>query len=192
MEKKTTVGVSGNQGSFSEQAGRYYCEKNKMTDFDLRYLVSVEKVLSALEKDDIETGIFPIENSNGGIVLEAVYAMSRHNFQIENIFEIDVRHQLLVLPGKRKADIKKITSHPQALKQCRMHLKRKWKDAELEEYNDTAGAAKDLSEGKLPSTVAVIASEICASLYNLEIMESDIQDLKFNFTSFIVAKKAVK
>jgi prephenate dehydratase len=36
-------------------------------------------------------------------------------------------------------------SHPQALKQCRMYLKRKWFGIELEEYSDTASAARDLS-----------------------------------------------
>ena len=68
-----------------------------------------------------------------------------------------------------------------------MYLKRKWEDVELEEYSDTAQAAKDLREGKLDACAAVIAPRKCAELYNLEILEEGIQDLKFNFTTFIVA-----
>lgn len=183
------IGVSGGVGSFSEEAANYYCQKNKIKDYKIEYLISVEKVLTALDKEEIAKGIFPIENSNGGIVYEAVYAMAKHLFKIENFFEIDIKHCLLVRPGVNPADIKKIVSHQQALKQCRMYLKRKWPEVELEEYSDTAEAAKDLSQGELSASAAVIAPKICASLYKLEILEESIQDLKFNFTTFIAAVK---
>jgi len=187
--RKIKIGVSGGKGSFSEEAGNYYCAKNNIVNYELYYLETVENVLNFLENGKVDQGVFPIENSNGGIVLEAVYAMSRHNFQIKNIFEIDIKHQLLVLPARQKEEVKKIVSHPQVLKQCRMYLKRNWSQTELEEYPDTAGAAKDLREGKLNPHSAVIASQICAKLYDLKILERDIQDLKFNFTSFIVVQK---
>ena len=184
--KKIIIGVSGNVGSFSEEAARDYARKNNLKDYDLAYLISVEKVLTALSEGKIDKGIFPIENSNGGIVIEAVYAMAKHTFSIEGIFEIDVRHCLLIKPGAKAAGIKKICSHQQALKQCRMYLKRRWGETELVEYEDTAQAAKDLSEGKFNNgDVAVIAPARCADIYGLEILEEGIQDLKFNFTSFI-------
>ena len=132
--------------------------------------------------------VFPIENSNGGIVYEAVNAMSKHVFTIERMFDIDIKMNLMVKKGVNPGDIKKITSHPQAIKQCRMYLKRKWGGTELEEYSDTAEAAKDLGSGKIPKTVAVIAPKICAELYNLDLLEEGIQDLKFNFTTFIMAR----
>jgi prephenate dehydratase len=183
------IGVSGNKGSFSEEAAAYYCSKNNLTDYELNYLISVENVLTALEKGEIDKGVFPIENSNGGIVIEAVYAMSKHNFTIEKIFEIDIKHCLHIYPGKTINDIKTISSHPQALRQCRMYLKRKWPEAQLQEYCDTASAAKDLSDGKLPHSTAIIAPKICSELYNTDIIEEGIQDLKFNFTTFITAIK---
>ena len=164
--------------------------KNDIKDYEIKYLISVENVLAALCAGKIDKGIFPIENSNGGIVYETVYAMAKHIFQIENMFEIDVRHCFLIKPGTKIFNIKKISSHPQALKQCRMYLKRKWENVELEEYADTAEAAKDLGEGKLSNgKVAVIAPARCAKLYGLEILEEGIQDLKFNFTAFICAVK---
>lgn len=187
--KKIKVGVSGNKGSFSEEAANYYCAKNRIKNYKLEYLLNVSNVLQALNRGEIVKGVFPIENSNGGIVYEAVYAMSNYNFKIENIFEIDIQHCLLVKQGMNTGEIKKIVSHPQALKQCRMYLKRKWSDIELEEYSDTASAAKDIAESVLPKDCAVIASKICASLYGLDILEQGIQDLKFNFTTFITATK---
>ena len=60
---KQIIGVSGDKGSFSEEAAEYYCYKNAVSDYELKYLVSVENVLTALSKDEITMGIFPIENS---------------------------------------------------------------------------------------------------------------------------------
>lgn len=186
---KLKIGVAGNHGSFSEEAANYYCSKNNIKDYELKYMLNVANTLMALNEGEIDKGIFPIENSNGGIVYESVYAMSKHNFEIENIFEIDIKMNLLVKPGTKAGDIKKIVSHPQALKQCRMYLKRKWMDTELEEYSDTATSAKDLSEGVLSAECASIAPLVCSKLYSLDVLEEGIQDLKFNFTTFIAGVK---
>ena len=105
------------------------------------------------------------------------------------MFELDVHHMLLVKPGATASSISAVSSHDQALKQCRMYLKRAWADAEIEPYADTAEAAEALSEGKLPSTTAVIAPRRCAEIYGLEILEESIQDLKYNYTTFVVATK---
>ncbi|MCK5476250.1 MAG: prephenate dehydratase [Candidatus Pacebacteria bacterium] len=187
MEKIILIGISGNVGSFSEEASNHYCQKNNIENYKLKYLISAEETLKALSNKDIDKAIFPIENSNGGVVTEAIYAISNYNFNIEKVFEIDVQHCLLVQKGINMNDIKKITSHPQALKQCRIYIKNKLPDTELNEYSDTADAAKDLSEGKLTSDTAIIAPKVCKKLYELDLLEESIQDLKFNFTTFVVA-----
>lgn len=181
-----TIGIAGAPGAFSEQAALKY-----NPDAKIDFLVSVENVLTELEKGTIDTGIFPIENSTGGVVIEAVYAMARHRFEIEELFEIEVNQNLIVQKGVTAADITAITSHDQALKQCRMYLKRMWPTIDLQPYADTALAAKDLAEGTLPRTTAVVASARAAELYGLDILEEKIQDLKFNYTVFVVGKKAV-
>lgn len=183
------IGISGAKGSFSEEAARIYANNKGLVEPQIEYLISVEKVLSLLQEGKIDLGIFPIENSNGGIVIEAVYAMAAHIFTIEGMFEIDVHHNLLVGKGTNPEEITKITSHDQALKQCRMYLKRKWPGVDIEAYADTAKAAEDLANGTLPNSTAVIASKRAAEIYNLDILEESIQDLKFNYTSFIAATK---
>ena len=186
---KLTIGVSGAKGSFSEEAAEYYVYKNALSDYELKYLISVENVLTALDNGEINMGVFPIENSNGGIVYEAVYAMAKHLFNIENLFEIDIRHNLIVKPGTKREDIKKIASHDQALKQCKMYIKRMWPQAEIIQWEDTAKAVKDLAEGKLTPDTATIAAKGAAKLYGMEILEEGIQDLKFNFTTFLAVTK---
>lgn len=179
----------GAHGSFSEEAGELYKRKQSMPEATLLPLVSAENVLNALEQGEIDKGIFPIENSNGGIVIEAVHAMAKHRFTIEGMFELDVHHMLLVKPGVTAAHVTAVSSHDQALKQCRMYLKRLWPEADIIPYRDTAAAAEDLSRGVLPDTTAVIAPRQCAKLYDLEVLEESIQDLKFNYTTFVVAVK---
>jgi prephenate dehydratase len=188
-KKPVIIGVSGAQGSFSEEAALTYAHKISLKKYSILYLVTVENVLAALEEGSITLGIFPIENSNGGIVIETVYAMAKHNFNIKKIFEIDIHMNLLAKKGTKIAAIKKIASHDQALKQCRFYLKRNWPKAKIEAYPDTAKAAQDLAEGKLPASVAVIASRRAAEIHKLNILEESIQDLKFNYTSFVVATK---
>jgi len=179
------IGVMGARGSFSQQAGESYAPKGEIIP-----LISAENVLRELTNGTIDKGIFPIENSNGGIVIEAVEAMAKYNFTIEKMFELDVHHMLLVKPGVHAAHIDAVSSHDQALKQCRMYLKRMWGEADIVPYSDTAQAAEDLARGTLPDTTAVIAPRKCAELYGLEVLEESIQDLKYNFTTFVVAQKA--
>lgn len=183
------VGISGARGSFSEEATRTYADKNKLQKYTIEYLVSVENVLTALEEGKIDLGIFPIENSNGGIVIEAVHAMAKHRFRIKKLFEIDIHHNLLVRKGVTSDKVKIITSHDQAIKQCRMYLKRMWPKVKIKEYADTAKAAEDLANCRLPASTAVIASRAAADIHKLDILAESIQDLKFNYTSFIAAEK---
>jgi len=187
------IGISGAQGSFSEEAARLYRTKflGSTEENHFAYLMTAENVLEALERGDVDLGIFAIENSNGGVVTEYLPAIGRHRFAIAQIFEMDVHHHLLVRPGTKASDISTIVSQGQALKQCRMYLRRTWPAVHLEEYVDTAAAASDLHEGTLDATrTAVIAPLICTELYDLEALESSIQDLKFNYTTFIAAERA--
>ena len=181
------IGVSGAEGSFSQEAAEKYIDDAKLKKSTLMYLISVENVLVALEAGSIDLGIFPIENSTGGVVTETVHAMAKHNCDIKKIFDIDIHQNLMVREGVKEGEIKAITSHEQALKQCREYLKKEWPKAKIEEYEDTAKAAEDLAAGKLPETTAVIASAAAAKLYKLKILGESIQDLKTNYTTFLVA-----
>ena len=46
-----------------------------------------------------------------------------------------------------------------------------------------------LGSGALPPATAVIAAERCAELFGLKVLERRIQDLKFNFTTFVAASR---
>lgn len=187
-KKAEIIGVSGAPGSFSEEAARVYAAKIGIKTFKIHYLITVENVLAALEKGDIGLGIFPIMNSIGGMVLETVRAVSKHNFTVKKIFTLEIHQNLLVKKGVIPGKIKQILSHDQAIKQCRAYLKRQWPRVKVSSYPDTAKAAKDLAEGTLPASVGVIASRAAATLYKLDILDASIQDDKHNVTTFIAAR----
>lgn len=185
------IGLAGVAGSFSEIAALTYAKDTGDATPDLVYLTHPSSVLDALEAGEIDTGIFAIENSTGGVVTEYLPAIAEHQFKIEKIFEIPVDHMLLAKKGVNPSGITKVVSQRQALRQCRMYLQRQWPSVEVEEYIDTATAAKDLAEGRLPETAAVVASQRAGDLYGLARLDEKIQDLKFNYTVFIAAKKFV-
>ncbi len=185
----TKIGIMGGKGSFSEQAAYVFAENHGIESFSLEYLISSESVLDAVEKEDVNYGIFAMENAQGGVVIESVEALAKHRCTIVEMFHIPVDQNLLGLQGSHIGDITEIHSHQQALRQCRNYLAEHFWTRPLIETDDTAEAARRLSEGKLEKTAAVIANKACAELYDLAILQDSIHDLKHNLTLFLGVKK---
>jgi prephenate dehydratase len=149
----------------------------------------MEGVLSRVEHGEADCGIFPVVNSRGGLVQTAFEAMGRHHFYMIGELWLEVQQCLLGLPGLKKEQITHVTTHPQAISQCERYLKRELPAALLVEWDDTAKAARDLAEKKIPSTSAVIAPARAALVYGLEVIERGIQDMHPNLTTFIIVKR---
>lgn len=183
----------GIHGSFSEEAALDYAREHGLGEIEIVECISSKRVLEAVTEGAVDLGVFALENSNGGVVYESVYAMAAHCFHIDDLFEIDVNQALLVHPSlpDREA-VTRIASHQQALRQCRMWLRHHFPTTPVTEESDTAAAARMLATGELPPTTAVIAAERCAELFGLTLLERRIQDLKFNFTTFVVARQRPK
>lgn len=83
-----------------------------------------------------------------------------------------------------------ILAHPQVLKQCRSSLSRKYPGWKLEsgegDLIDTAQAAKALSEGRLRESICILGSKDLSRLYDLKIIDKNLQDDKENYTSFML------
>lgn len=183
------IGIQGDVGSFSEQATYTFAKRQKLENYKIDYLINSKNVLEAIHNGAVDFGIFAIENSQGGVVIESIKALAEYRCHIIDIFQIKVEQNLLTLPGTTASAITSIHSHQQALRQCRNYLAEHFWSCPLIEEEDTAKAAKDLREGKLPKTAAVIANKSCAELYTLEIFEVNIQDLKNNLTMFLAVSR---
>ena len=189
MEKKSVkLGVAGDAGSFSEEAGILYANREGL-ETEIFYAIDMEGVLSRLDTNEIELGIFPVVNSRGGLVQSAFEAMGRHLFTLVDEIWLEVQQCLIALPGTEKKDLTAIATHPQAISQCERYIKKELPHAQLIPWEDTAKAAKDLRDGIFSPTTGVIASARAAKIYNLTVLEKGIQDQHPNLTTFIVVKK---
>ena len=186
------VGIQGLEGSFSEQAAKFYCNKFDIQDFELAYLISSMNVLNGLNNNEVDVGIFAMENAQGGVVIESVEALAENNCRILDMFYVEISQNLMAKDNVSLGEIEEIHSHEQALKQCKDYLAEKFWSKKLVETDDTAKSAQDLASGKLADNVAVIASKQSAEKYGLNIVDHDIHDLKKNLTLFLAVERLDK
>jgi prephenate dehydratase len=142
-----------------------------------------EDAFAAVATGDVALAMIPIDNTVAGRVADIHHLMPASDLFIVGEHFLRVRHQLLVLPGTRPEDLKRITSHTHALGQCRRVIAEMGLEAVV--AVDTAGAAKDLARTQDRST-AVIASAKAAEIYGLEVMRADIEDEDHNTTRFVI------
>ena len=179
------IGIQGGKGSFSETAGEIFARNHGIENCEIIFQISSEMVLEGVENGSTDFGVFAMENAQGGVVIESVEALAAHKCNIVEMFHIPISQNLLALEDVFLGDITEIHSHQQALRQCRNYLSEHFWTRPLIEADDTAEAARRLSEGKLPKTAGVIGNKNCADLYGLKIIEEDIHDLKNNLTLFL-------
>ena len=183
------IGIQGAKGSFSEEAAKYFIKNNNIKKYNISYLISSQSVLEAVESGQAKYGIFAMENAQGGVVIESVKALSFYRCNIVEMFHIPISQNLLALNNIGLKDVKEVHSHEQASKQCKNYLAKNFWTVPLVETDDTAEAARRLSQGKLDSSVAVIGSRYCSKLYGLNVLEKDVHDLKENLTLFLSVEK---
>ena len=185
---KIRLAVSGDTGSFSEEAGLLYAQRNGL-DAKMVFSIDMEGVLAALDRHEADVGIFPVVNSRGGLVQPAFEAMGKHLFKFTDELWMEVYQCLMVKPGVAKNRIKKIATHSQAIAQCERYIRKEFPNAQLIEWEDTAKAARDLAKGVLSKDTAVIAPARSAQIYGLKLLAKGIQDNHPNLTTFIVVTK---
>ena len=144
---------------------------------------SFEDVFDAVESGKAALGMIPIENSQAGRVAEIHNLLPRTTLHIVGEFFQKIEHYLVGPKGAKLEDVKDVYSHPQALMQCREHL-REMKLA-THTYSNTAAAAADVAKWNDPSKAA-IASPLAAELYGLTVLREHMQDADHNTTVFIV------
>jgi len=146
---------------------------------------SIPAVFEAVEKGAAHYGVVPVENSTEGMISHTLDMFIDSELKIGAEILLEVSHYLLSRTG-RFEDIKKVYSHPQPLAQCRNWLAANLPNVPLVDVASTTLAAQIVSEDY---TAAAIASEFAASLYDLKVVRSRIEDQVNNFTRFLVIGK---
>jgi len=183
------VGIQGGKGSFSEEAAQVFIKNHGIVNSEISYLIGSRSVLDNLDNKKIEYGIFAMENAQGGVVVESMEALAEYRCKIVDMFHVSISQNLLARHGLYIGDITEIHSHQQALRQCKDYLSENFWTRPLVDADDTAESARRLSQSKISKSAAVIGSKYCAELYDLNVLQEDIHDLKNNLTLFLAVKR---
>jgi prephenate dehydratase/chorismate mutase/prephenate dehydratase len=175
------IGFQGEHGAYSEVAARRW-QENFVPIPCNEFLEVFDGVNSGL----FDFGIVPVGNTLGGVVSQVNQLILKTNLYVVGAVELPIHHCLLALPGTNHRELRVVYSHYQALGQCHHFIIRN--KLEPIPYYDTAGAARMLSEKALKGT-AVIASNLCAELYDLIIIKENIEDFDRNITRFLIIAK---
>lgn len=143
--------------------------------------LTISDIFLAVEKLWAHYGVVPIENSTGGVIHATLDELMNSNLSICAELYVPIRHNLLCRGPREK--IRKISTHPQILMQCRIWLRENMPGVKTEEVASSAEGAK-LAQ-KDPS-VATIGSQMAAEIYELPLLEKGIEDQKDNVTRFLV------
>lgn len=171
--------------SFLGPKGTFTHEVANMVGDDIVPYCSIPAVMESVESGDCSLGVVPIENSIEGPVGITLDSLA-HKFDL-NIYQeviIPINQNLLVNPGTKIEDVEDVYSHAQALAQCREFVSSH--NMQPHYAVSTANAAKSIVGDK---TKAAIGNAKVVELYNLEILESNIQDNDNNETRFVVLSK---
>ena len=182
--KKNKVAFQGELGAYSHIA------INELFDNpEIKTCATFEETFKvAFENEDYKI-VIPLENSLAGRVADIHYLLPKYKLQIHAEHFQKVEHNLLAKESAKLEDIKYVRSHSQAIGQCqKIIMEKKYKTIISA---DTAGSAKELSDGK-DNSIAAIASKLSAEIYKLKILKENIEDEKGNVTRFLIMGKNVQ
>lgn len=182
MKKGPRVAIQGTKASFHEEAAFKYFGKDIQTVECNSFKITCE----CLERKEADYVVMAIENSIAGSLLPNYTLLREYNFNIVGEVYLPIQLHLMALPGVKFEDVKYVTSHPIAIRQC-IDFFDQFPHIQVIESNDTAACAKKIREELLTDTVA-IANTLAAELYNLNIIERRIESNKKNYTRFLILK----
>ncbi|MBT9149306.1 MAG: T-protein [Dehalococcoidia bacterium] len=175
--KSAKVGFLGPRGTFSnEVVNRIFSGQSKFIP-----LPTIKDVFEKVNKHEVHFGVVPIENSSTGIVSETMYNLINYPLKVNGSFNLHV-HQCLLSRHKKKEDIKLVISHEQAFSQCKNWLEKNLPYAKKQSASSTIAPIIEKRE----ENIGFIAPKIASEIYNLNVLNENIEDNKNNFTKFYV------
>lgn len=181
LEKPLQVAFLGPEGTYTHAAAvRHFGGL-----IEPQPVNSIEEVFRLVEADGANFGVVPIENSSEGVVNHTLDLIMGSTLQISGEVTLRIRHNLIT-KATDLASIERVYAHQQALAQCRLWLDSHLPNAERLATNSNSEAvllARD------HDTTAAIAGSNAAEIYDMPILNSDIEDEPDNTTRFVVIGK---
>ncbi len=181
-EQPISIAYLGPEGTYCNEAAVAFARKMGASDVEYVAVRSFPEVFDAVDRGKCTYGVVATENS-----LEGPVTATLDNFAFNSsaiilgVHVVDIHHCLVVNPDAEMADVERITSHSQALGQCRQFLLRNYPNLETATASSTADSVRLVMEH--PETAA-IGTRFAAERYGARIVEEGIEDRLGDQTSF--------
>lgn len=177
LERPPRIGYLGPAGSFSHLAAR----RQFGACVEYQDVGSIGDVFRAIETEQLDLGLVPIENTTGGGIQETLDAFLHTAANVCAEVLIPIHHH--VLSRSPLEEIQRIYSRPEVFEQCRGRLAEHLPHVERVPVQSTARAAQIAAE---ESTAGAIGSSLAGRLYELTTVMADVEDNPHNVTRFFV------
>ncbi|WP_127106638.1 prephenate dehydratase [Pararhodobacter zhoushanensis] len=172
------IAFQGELGAYSHEA----CAASR-PDFEALPCRTFDEVIDAVREGRAELAMLPVENSTYGRVADIHRLLPESGLHIVDEAFVRVRIALMGLAGTKLEDVTDVRAHMVLIPQARGFLQNHGIRAEA--AADSAGAAAELAKHRTPGH-GVLASEMAAQIYGLEVLATDIEDNHHNTTRFLV------
>ncbi|EFR01116.1 P-protein [Nannizzia gypsea CBS 118893] len=188
------IAFLGPLGSFSHQAA---IECFGLSNNTLKAEVSFNDAFSAVQSQEADYAIIPLENSSNGAVVQTLDLLADRESLYPDItvsaeYYLSVHHCLLMKKAQdgqgnsseTTPEVSKFYSHPQVWGQCTKFLSA-YGGVEKQDASSTSKAAEIVSKDNDPKSAA-IGSELAGTISGLEVVKANIEDDPSNATRFLV------
>ena len=178
LQKTLTIAFLGPEGTYSQSA----VHKHFGHAVKILPLPSIDTVFREVESCHAEYGVVPVENSTEGGVNQTLDCFIKTTLKICGEVELPIHHCLLSRTEKLE-DLERIYAHQQSFAQCSLWLDTHLPTLKRIAVNSNAQAAQLAAQEQ---NVAAIAGQTAASIYQLNILATRIQDEANNTTRFAI------
>ncbi len=179
--KHNIIAFQGMLGAYSDLACR-----EAFPEMQTLPCKSFYEAFKAVREKHADLAMIPVDNTLAGRVADVHYLMPEGRLRIVGEHFQPIRHCLLGVKGAKIDELTDVYSHVHALPQCRKYIKER--NLKSHVCADTASGAVDIKKWEDP-TQAAIASGLAAKIYDLEILQYDIQDADHNTTRFLILSR---
>lgn len=180
LERAPRIAYLGPAGSYSHLAAT----RKFGSSVEYEAVGHIAAVFDEVERDRVDLGLVPVENSTGGGVVDTLDSFASREVTICVEMNLAVHHHLL---GRGAFEqIKAVYSKPEALGQCQRWLV---ETGLLTKAVPVASTSKAAEIAANDPTAAAIGSKLAGELYGLAVLSDRIEDDPNNITRFLVVSK---
>ena len=175
------IAFQGELGAYSHEACR-----DARPDMEALPCHTFEEVIDAVQSGRAKLAMLPVENTTYGRVADIHRLLPASGLRILDEAFVRVHISLMALPGVKLEDLTKVRAHLVLIPQAASFLEKYGITGEA--AADSAGAAAELAASGVREE-GVLASDLAAETYGLEILAQHIEDHAHNTTRFLIMGK---